>query len=300
MTTQFTPGQTITKKCGRTGFSDQPTVDRIVQQFLGGDIITKIAKDVKCDPHRITLTLKAAGVDVLSVSRQRNSQHQRELKKSLWDGRRLKGCPNPRRRVFTDSEKELACREFTSGKTMAEVSEMLGCCPILGTRLFREMGIDTEYWRRKKISSGALASFRRGRVVPIEIGYGTKTPFTTPFQGDVVMRSRLEAKRAEFLDSHGIPWFYELARYTLADGRTYLPDFWVVSGNFSEVRDALGSRPTKGAIESYLQLVPHQIEDVKGWWGPDHKTYQKVELFRSQSKIQFKVVLKKKEGWVCL
>ena len=40
-------------------------------------------------------------------------------------------------------------------------------------------------------------------------------------------RSRLEARWAVYFDALGIKWVYEPEGYVLADGKRYLPDFWL-------------------------------------------------------------------------
>jgi hypothetical protein len=50
-------------------------------------------------------------------------------------------------------------------------------------------------------------------------------------------RSRLEARWAVFFDAANIPYEYELERFELENGRTYLPDFYLPkSGTWIEVK----------------------------------------------------------------
>jgi len=54
----------------------------------------------------------------------------------------------------------------------------------------------------------------------------TLRPIETRYAG-CRFRSRLEARWAVFFDHMGIPWNYEPQGYVLADGRRYLPDFYL-------------------------------------------------------------------------
>lgn len=51
-------------------------------------------------------------------------------------------------------------------------------------------------------------------------------PIATTYNG-IRFRSRLEARVALMLDTHGIEWHYEPEGYELSDGTRYLPDFWL-------------------------------------------------------------------------
>ena len=115
------------------------------------------------------------------------------------------------------------------------------------------------------------------------------------------MGSRLEAIRAQQLSDANTPWFYEVQRYVVGGGNTYLPDFWVVEGaSMGDVLGLLGNTPTMPDILRFLASTQYRVEDVKGWWRPDHPSYSKVESFRySFPNIQFQVVVKDKDGWSC-
>ena len=112
-----------------------------------------------------------------------------------------------------------------------------------------------------------------------------------------MMRSLLEASRAAHLDGEGVPWFYEVQRFTLSDGRTYLPDFWVADCTMEKTRSILGSSPGDTEILDFLMDTPHRIEDVKGWWRKDHPSYPKVSAFKSQYQGEFNVVVRTKGEW---
>lgn len=285
----------------RRGFSDPADVSVVVGMFAGGGTVTGIARTLRCDAHKVTKTLVLAGVDVYGISNSRAASKQSQTKTVQAENRHTLGLRGPKFRVFTEVEQDLVVREFTSGKTAKEVSLLVGCCPILITRILKDRGVDSEFWRRMKISEGHLASYRNGRTVPVSIGYGTKVSVPTPFQGVRVMRSQTEADRASYLTKEGVPWFYEVCRFTLKDGRTYLPDFWLPQSTMSEVRDALGATPKKADMIRFLTSTSHQVEDVKGYWRPDHPTYEKIQTFRGDYPlVQFQITVKTKGGWSCL
>lgn len=54
------------------------------------------------------------------------------------------------------------------------------------------------------------------KLVPIETSYG-----------DVLFRSRLEARWAVFFDLLGVKWLYEPEGFVLPSGARYLPDFFL-------------------------------------------------------------------------
>lgn len=59
-------------------------------------------------------------------------------------------------------------------------------------------------------------------------------------------RSRLEARWAVFFDTIGIDWQYEPEGYELADGRRYLPDFYLPRIGWYEVK---GAYPTDAEVD---------------------------------------------------
>lgn len=284
----------------RRGFSDPERIDYVIRSFMGGQKVTEIARNLRCDHHRVTKTLVCAGIDVYKVSAMRSGAKQSLTKSQQSEYRKAEGIRGPNFRAFTSDEQNLVVREFISGKTADEVALMVRCSPTLITRILKDRGVDSEVWRRKKLSESLRKSYRQGRTVPESVGYGTKVRVNTPFQGTVTMRSQLEATRASYLDEEGVPWFYEIQRFVLADGRTYLPDFWVADCTMEEARSRLGSDPDPSAVLEFLNLTAHRIEDVKGWWGDNHPTYPKVSSFRSQHPGTFNVVVKTKGVWSCL
>lgn len=284
----------------RQGFPDPEKIALVVDMFTGGGTVTGIARTLHCDPHRVTKTLILAGVDVYGISMARSGASQRRTKTVQSADRRARGLHGPKFRVFTEGEQDLVVREFTTGKTAAEVAVLVGCCATLVSRILRDKGVDSELWRRRKISETHLATYRNGRAVPVSVGYGTKVRVLTPFQGELMMRSRVEADRAGYLTNEGVPWFYEVQRFTLGDGRTYLPDFWLPQCSMSEVQGAVGTTPKKADLIRFLASTGHMVEDVKGYWRQDHPSYGKIQTFRGEfPSVQFQITVKTKGGWSC-
>lgn len=61
--------------------------------------------------------------------------------------------------------------------------------------------------------------------------FGTLVDYTSPNQGDIRLRSKLEAKYATFLDDSKVDWYYESKSFPYLDKtgkrRTYTPDFYL-------------------------------------------------------------------------
>jgi hypothetical protein len=71
-------------------------------------------------------------------------------------------------------------------------------------------------------------------------------------------RSRLEARWAVFFDAAGIRWEYEPQGFTLADGSSYLPDFWLPGldgGTWAEVKGNSRDWEACRLAESKLQQL---------------------------------------------
>lgn len=78
------------------------------------------------------------------------------------------------------------------------------------------------------------------------------------YHNGIWLRSSWELLAAEKLDEAGVRWEYEKRRFKIADGRIYIPDFWLP--------------------------VQEILIEVKGWWTPAAK--EKFELFLSQFKSE--------------
>lgn len=100
-------------------------------------------------------------------------------------------------------------------------------------------------WRAKiqkrHIESGH-AKGERNAMYGRTPGHGRGAWVDTPRQGQVFMRSSWEVEVAGYLTSLGVKWLYEPQRFRLAEGLTYVPDFyiedwecyWEIKGWFKE------------------------------------------------------------------
>jgi|GEM_PF-5496914 len=138
----------------------------------------------------------------------------------------------------------------------------------------------------------AYAEGRRG--ISVKSGYGKGSYYDTPFQGKKWLRSTSEVQRARELDQAGIIWFYELRKFVVelkGHNSTYTPDFWIVE---DLKREAVSSAPS---LEDFINEMEtsgrFRIEDVKGWWGPTHKTFKKISAFQEQyPRVPFRIVVR--------
>jgi len=109
-------------------------------------------------------------------------------------------------------------------------------------------------------------------------GWGKGSYYQSPNQGQIWLRSTSEVQRAMELDAAHEVWFYEMGAYDLelpTGPVTYTPDFWILmeNGDF-------------------------RIEEVKGWWAPEHKDYLKLQCFKEQHpEILFDLVIRKGFVW---
>lgn len=145
---------------------------------------------------------------------------------------------------------------------------------------------------RRKRSDSLRRAFAEGRaVISPKTGYGKRSQYESPFQGLIWLRSSSELQRARELDALGETWFYEVQRFSLllnGKSSTYTPDFWILP---SIKRDQVPQN-----FKAFLGSFPVsevRIEDVKGWWKPNHKSYSKIESFRTQHpEIQLQIVVR--------
>jgi len=116
-------------------------------------------------------------------------------------------------------------------------------------------------------------------------GYGKGTHYESPHQGRIWLRSSAEVQRAQELDAADVSWLYEAQRFPVVmQGRcsTYTPDFWVYPADKSAPIDL--ENPTIPGV---------RIEDIKGWWKPTHKTYEKITAFQEQyPELNFQIVIR--------
>jgi len=270
-------------KAGRKASKDQVRVFSAAEQTTILDLwgkkvsVQRIAETVGCDRHTLRGFLKSQDLHRVPVM----------------------GFPQ---RTATQELRDLVVREFTVGmKTRDEVTTSTGCGRSLVDRVLRDANVDISLWTRKKLSCIISAEYMSGkRSVSPRAGHGIRTQADTPFQGSVLMRSRTEALRAKELDATGMTWFYEIQRYSLSDGHTYTPDFWVTQVPVGEARNVLGVSPTRAAIRKYLSAVPHTVEDVKGWFNERHPSYEKIAVFRKEHTVNFHVRVMSKGVTTCL
>lgn len=144
---------------------------------------------------------------------------------------------------------------------------------------------------RLKMSEAQKRSWASGeREVPAKSGYGIGSFYLTPLQGRRWLRSTSEVQRAQELEEEGIPYLYEARRYPVQlEGEipsTYRPDFWLLPDyEGGPIEDPVAF------LEGYSGRVV--IEDVKGWWGPRHKTYLKIKAFQEQHPgLDFRIVVR--------
>lgn len=150
--------------------------------------------------------------------------------------------------------------------------------------------VQSEETRQRRGASLRKAYAEGRKTVKAESGYGLGGYYDSPFQGRVWLRSSSEFQRADELDAAGLVWFYEVKRYSVQMDQptTYTPDFWVVPN--------VDRKDVPSDALAFLQALPVsavQVEDVKGWWKPSHKTFPKIQAFREQyPDIQFSIVLR--------
>lgn len=234
---------------------------RIQQMWVGNIGIVHIAKEVGCCPQTIE---KYVGANLPKRSRS-------EVIKASHPAR-----------TFTQEERDYIAHEFTEGmKTRNALAEELDLSPYFIRQALLEEGVDIKKWETKKRSNSLQKAFLEDRMsIPSNKIYGIPTPCDTPFQGRVTMRSKTEARHGEELNDSGVAWFYELCRYKLSGGSSYLPDFWVTQMSVVKAKKILGANPTKKDIRGFLQNTPYELEDTKaGRFDSEDKSYPKLALF---------------------
>lgn len=93
-----------------------------------------------------------------------------------------------------------------------------------------------------------------GKPCPNPKGIGRSGYYTRADGRKVWLRSSWEKRVAEYLDAHSMRWEYEYRRFSLPNGRTYLPDFWLEdSGCYWEVKGWM-SEGAKEKISQYRTL----------------------------------------------
>jgi len=325
----------LTKRVWNTRLPAQ-TIQQICDLYRQGETLQKIQGDTGLSYHQVRWCLKVQGlsVDRRRASLEATKEKRRVFKvaeiektKTLWDGgisekdiaaelgcckqvlRRLvseqgwarsaKDLRGNRsqRKVFSEKELQHMVRAYVRGLDgLTVTARHFGTSKSTLRRCFQSVGIDFGNVSRKKHSALLKRDFRRGkRVISPRTGRGIRSYCVTPFQGRVLLRSQDEARRVRELV--GTAWFYEINRYTLSTGGTYLPDFWETGLPEDVVRTMFSKNPTKQDILSLLRGIPHRIVDVKGWWGPQHPSWDKIQQFRREfPNISFHLLVNDKNG----
>lgn len=184
---------------------------------------------------------------------------------------------NSHSRFTSEQIAEMVRQSAQDLRNAEDVAQDFGCSAGLVSWYVRQSGVlDGRDIRTEKMQQGYVDG--RITVSPLS-SRGVRTLSSTPFQGALFMRSRTEGQRANLFNSTGRAWFYEVQRYTLKDGRTYLPDFWFTDIPVEEARLVLGDDPQPKAIQQFLESTPHWVEETKGWFVSGKGNYDKVHAF---------------------
>lgn len=96
-------------------------------------------------------------------------------------------------------------------------------------------------------------------------GKGKRILVTTPNQGVIYVRSSYEAAYVDYLNSNNIDFMYEHTKFTLSNGRSYVPDFFLTKTE--EYIEIKGYLEEVSAIK--LALFQAEYPDVK--WSIKYK-----------------------------
>jgi hypothetical protein len=258
-------GDPITTKLGRVA----PGIrKRIVEGFTEGLVpLSELVQREGMSAHLLRGVLQEEGVDTLFWKKRKQS---RSMKGRAFEPRPRKGP------VLRGDRATEAVERFVQGEGSAGIAKSLGCRQPRVRRTLENAGFDVRAIGYKRAAETRL---RSGWRPPASSGRGKRTPYDTPFQGRVSMRSRTEGVRASELDHEGVAWFYELKRYTLGD-TSYLPDFWITKVPLQEAREILGDNPSRKDMVAFLKNHPYTLEDVKGWFNHKCPSFSKIARFR--------------------
>lgn len=230
---------------------------------------------------------------------------ERFIQEQGW-GRSREQMPGymEQRRTFSPEEQQAMVGHYLSGLYGQEATmQEFGVSKKVLRRVLRENGVDAKQVASKRHAALIQHEFHSGkRHISPRAGVGIRSYFDVPLQGRVLLRSTTERLRALYLMKQGIAWFYEIRRFTLQNGETYLPDFWVLDRSFAEVERMLGGSPGRKQLQALAAQVPHKVEDVKGWWDKRHPSWDKIQTFkREHPVVDFSIVLSDGKGdWICL
>jgi len=254
--------------------------NKIVRLFNESIPLNEIAEQVGRSRLTVMMVLRALGFD---TGRNKNANI----------GKKSKGRKMPRRekKILSGDQVVQAVSLYNQGYSTLALARVLHCSQRLVRDVLEISGFDVKRIAvERAIVSRKCARLEGKGTLPAH-GYGKRIPYETPFQGRVVLRSATEAFRAKELDAAGTAWFYEVRAYPVGL-KTYTPDFWVSAVSFMEARKSLGVSPDRTQILSFLENTKHVIEDVKGWWKPEHPSFNKIQKFRAlYPEIPFGILL---------
>jgi hypothetical protein len=88
--------------------------------------------------------------------------------------------------------------------------------------------------------------------------------YSSPLQGEIILRSHHEELYANFLDSKKRLWLYEPETFDLGE-TTYLPDFFLVNEEkFVELKETMYFKD-KEKIRLFLEQYPFELEIIYNW-----------------------------------
>jgi hypothetical protein len=279
------------------------------QKLLIGSKISKgLTGKVQSEAHRLANSEGHKGLKQSDESRRKKSE---ALKKAYAEGRKQPVRSSHRKGVkLTEEHKRLFDRSGKipwnkgvktgpqdRGVVLKRANSQRGKTQRVTEAVIAGRLRQSETKRGKKQSpdliekraKGLRLAYSEGRhVVSPRAGYGKRFFYDSPYQGRICLRSSSELQRALELDSEQLVWFHEAQRFSMTfNGKltTYTPDFWIVPG--------ISRAEVVGDPLSLLESHPVRVEDIKGWWGPKHKTYQKIQAFIDQyPHVDFKIVVR--------
>lgn len=289
----------------RKRWENLPTEQKIL---IGSKISSRLIGKVQSEAHRLANSDGHKGLKQSEDSRRKKSE---ALKKAYAEGRKQPVRSSHRKGAKLTEEQKMAFSR--SGKVPWNKGVKTGPQDreVVVRRASSQRGKPHKITEAVIVGRLSQAEAIRGRKQPVDLiekravglrlaysegrhlvspkaGYGKRFFYNSPYQGRICLRSSSELQRALELDADHAVWFYEVQRFSMVfNGKltTYTPDFWVVHG---VARTEIGEDPF-----SILKSHPVKVEDVKGWWGPKHKTYQKIQSFTEQyPQVDFSIVVK--------
>lgn len=124
--------------------------------------------------------------------------------------------------------------------------------------------------RKKKFSENRLGNKNPNYgISPKNLGYGNRSYYQSPLQGEVCFRSSYELKYAQYLDSIGEPWFYEAeALEMVINGKetTYRPDFSLpLKCEFIEIKGYMSQKSQLKCDKFKEELDDEELMGIFGY-----------------------------------